>query len=76
MALKTMFIFPMNEGQELNYIETYKGDLLGASKRAKKMATELQAILKDGTIIVEVQDDRGNTLLTRLPSLKKLKDVV
>jgi len=59
MSDKTFFILPTNEGQELNYMETYKGTLESAKKRAKKLAQGLQLILKEGTIGCMVQNQSG-----------------
>lgn len=60
------FINPLNEGQELNYSETHKGDLNSAMKRAKYMVRELQRIMKQGSIQAEILDRYG----------EKVKDVV
>jgi len=64
------FIKPRNEGQELNYSETFKGDFLEAGKRAREMATKLQKTLKQGSITVDVEDEEGSVIQTRLPSRK------
>jgi len=48
------FIQPYNEGQELNYVETFKGTLKQAKMRAKTMERILKRILKQGIITVDV----------------------
>jgi dTDP-4-dehydrorhamnose reductase len=58
MMKTTWLIIPENEGQELNYIEDFVGDMTGAEKRAKYMADGLQRILKDGTITVSVKNSK------------------
>jgi len=65
--MKTQFfIFPYNEGQELNYYESYEGELSGAVKRGKEMLKQLKEAMKQGTISVEIQDK----------DFEKLKDVI
>jgi len=53
----TYLIKPLNEGQELNYIETFKGSLDGAKKRALQIANGLKPILKDGIIGCSICDN-------------------
>jgi hypothetical protein len=53
---KIYFIKPMNEGQELNYIEKYEGTYKNAKKRANEIRINLQKTLKEGTIDVEIED--------------------
>ena len=65
----TYFIVPCNEGQGLNYIESFRGNFVEALERAKTLATELQSILEEATITVEVQDLCGKAIQRRLPSL-------
>jgi len=50
------FIEPTNEGQDLNYSETFEGTFKGAKKRALKMKASLQRILKQGSIGVSVKN--------------------
>jgi len=64
---KLFIIQPRNEGQDLNYSETFKGDFIEASKRARDMATKLQNTLKEGIITVDIQEYGGSTIQTRLP---------
>lgn len=63
---RTFFIVPFNEGQELNYTETFLGDRKGAEDRAFKMFYGLSRLLNQGTISVEVQSKNG----------KKLKEIM
>jgi len=56
MAKKTYQITPFNEGQELNYVETYKFTRAGAIIRATYMAKRLADILERASISVEVRD--------------------
>lgn len=66
MMSELFFIVPHNEGQDMNYVENYKGDMIGATKRATQMLDILKDVLKQGTITIEVQDSAG----------EKLKEVV
>lgn len=59
---ETFFIQPMNEGQELNYIETFEGTLSDADARAKEMKTGLQNVLQKGSISVEILNKAGEKL--------------
>ena len=59
---KLFYLQPLNEGQDLNYIEKHLGTIETARKRAKAMLQPLQHILKDGTISIEIQDEYCNTL--------------
>jgi len=63
---KNFMIVPHNEGQELNYIEDYSGNLSGAVQRATNMLVALKAALRQGTISVEVLDSNA----------KKVREVV
>lgn len=63
---KLFFIVPHNEGQELNYIEDYKGDMKGVEDRAFEMFHGLVKVLKGGSISVVIQDDSG----------KKIKEIM
>jgi len=49
----------MNEGQDLNYVETYH-DLKQAIERASELQLGLQKILVRGTITVRIDDEDGN----------------
>lgn len=77
-TLKLFYIVPMNEGQELNYIEDYKGTLKYAKKIADLMAKQLQRILTKGTITVEVQDADNDcrVIYTADPRTRKDKKIV
>ena len=58
------FITPLNEGQELNYIETHYGDKRSAIKRAKVILKGLIKVLAQGTISIMVEDELlGNELI-------------
>ena len=52
---KKYFITPMNEGQELNYIETHEGSYISAETRAKDMVKALQSILFQGMISAMIE---------------------
>jgi len=65
--MELYFILPRNEGQELNYIETFKGNLVKATERAEKMQKDLKKALPQATITVEVQSGR---------TLKKLAEII
>jgi hypothetical protein len=52
----TYFIEPLNEGQDLNYIETVKCSLKQAKLRAKLMLSQLKSAMPQGTISVKVTD--------------------
>ena len=60
--MKTFLITPTNEGQELNYVETFKGSLYDAVCRANEIATGLTKVLKAGSIGVEVNDSQTGGL--------------
>ncbi len=59
---ESYIITPQNEGQDLNYTESYHGSLDSAKARADDMARRLQEILKDGTISAMVENLEGETL--------------
>lgn len=46
------FLQPMNEGQELNYIESRNDDF--GRQRAKIMQRKLQETLKEGIITIDI----------------------
>ena len=51
------YITPLNEGQELNYIEIHYGDKKSAIKRAKEILRGLTKVLIRGTISVMIEDE-------------------
>ena len=51
------FITPLNEGQELNYIETHYGDKKSAIKRAKVILRGLAKVFAQGIISVMIEDE-------------------
>ena len=53
------FLQPRNEGQELNYIETFRGSQLNARRRAKVMRDALQKDLPQANISVSILDKKG-----------------
>lgn len=63
---ETYFIIPFNEGQELNYIETFEGTLIEATSRAVKIGSQLKRTLTQGTITIEVQDIDGNNVFKKV----------
>lgn len=63
--MPVFFIIPKNEGQELNYIETFKGDKIDAVRRASEIRIGLQQLLSQGNFTAEVQN----------MSRRKLKEV-
>lgn len=50
MELKSYNIVPTNEGQDLNYIESFNGTLAEVKKKAREMKRCLQNIMTKGTI--------------------------
>jgi hypothetical protein len=61
------FVIPYNEGQELNYIEDFNGDVAQAKTRAEKMAIDLKRALPQATITVEVKNAN---------SMKKVAEII
>ena len=53
--MEKWMLIPENEGQELNYIEDFRGTSFDARLRAKAMKRGLQRILKQGSIDVKVE---------------------
>ena len=53
-----LYIIPHNEGQELNYVESFDGTLSQAKQKAKIMADGLQRVLKQADISVQIQDSQ------------------
>lgn len=58
---------PTNEGQPLNYVESFEGTLAGARQRAIDIQAGLHKILKEGDIGCEVADE--NRKLLRVSSM-------
>ena len=58
----TYFIQPFNEGQELNYVETFTGTRQDAGKRQREMRDKLRNVLKQGEIKVAILNDKGDEL--------------
>ena len=52
-------IVPMNEGQDLNYIEDFKGNLSEAKARAYVMKHHLKKALIRGIVSIRVEDKEG-----------------
>jgi hypothetical protein len=59
----TYWIIPTNEGQELGYIETFKGSIKAAELRARDVVRGLKPVLKQGTVGCVVQDTAGNEII-------------
>jgi len=59
---KSYLITPLNEGQELNYVEEFKFGRSGAISRAKYMAMRLAETLSHGRISVKVEDAKTGKL--------------
>ena len=55
----TFFIMPTNEGQELNYTETYEGVFVSAKVRAKEIVDSLKPVMFQGSIGCKIEDHRG-----------------
>ena len=55
-------ILPLNEGQELNYVETFTGTFEEAKDRADDIKLRLQPILYEGTIQVKVLNMNGKEI--------------
>jgi len=53
-----LYIIPHNEGQELNYVESFDGTLSQAKQKAKIMADGLQRVLRQADITVAVSDSK------------------
>ena len=51
------YIIPLNEGQDMNYNESFDGSVSKAIERAKYLQDNLQNLLKQGTITVKVEGD-------------------
>jgi hypothetical protein len=60
---KERFIIePTNEGQNLNYSETFKGDYEQARKRAEIMKTKLKKALPQGEIGVNILNEEAENV--------------
>ena len=57
---KLFYITPTNEGQDLNYMETYTGTFQGAKERAKTIALRLKPILTQGMIGCKIEKAKGD----------------
>jgi len=54
MEEELYFIVPHNEGQELNYTETFRGNFQNAVSRAEELNAKLKDALREGQITTEV----------------------
>ena len=59
------FIEPTNEGQALNYSETFDGTYEMARKRALKMKASLQRILTKGSIGITIYNKNYEEIFSR-----------
>src|SRR3990172_42992 len=53
--MKTYLLVPTNEGQELNYVEVFKGTRTQAERRAFEIVEGLRPVLRGGTIGCSIQ---------------------
>ena len=60
---KLYLIHPLNEGQELNYVETFRFGRQGAISRASFLALRLAEAMSQGSIAVEVRSAKTNKLV-------------
>jgi hypothetical protein len=65
VAQEVFFITPLNEGQEMNYVETHRGSQSSAWKRAKDMQKGLRRLLTQGMITVMIETPEGKEITVR-----------
>lgn len=56
---QNFMLIPTNEGQEINYIEDFRGTFKQAKQRAKLMKIKLQNAMPQGTIDVKILDSEA-----------------
>ena len=63
MEKKIFTIQPLNEGQELNYVETLEGTLEEAQKRGIEIVKGLVPVLYFGSISVQITNSTNDDIL-------------
>jgi len=69
---RIIFLNPTNEGQDLNYVETHRGNFNTAQIRAEQMKRQLIKAMPQGSIRVSIQDQSGNELMLKAKAKKSL----
>jgi len=62
MKKELFYIQPLNEGQELNYIETFEGPFAEAKTRASELIAGLIPVLREGTISAQIENSKTGTV--------------
>jgi hypothetical protein len=60
--IRQYFIIPTNEGQELNYIHTFKGTLQQAKHKAEYITARLKDTFTQGSVGCIIQDQNAKEI--------------